>query len=85
VIQTVTMYKVICDRCGVDAEDGTDYYAWSFPDVAEEMAAAADWLIVAKDSSECFHYCPGCIEWNEDEQVPKAPLEPVPAKPVQGL
>jgi hypothetical protein len=64
------MWQVVCDRCG-NQDDGSDYEAWADADQAISAAEDGDWLVV-----EEAHYCPGCCEWDEDEDelVPKPPL-----------
>lgn len=67
-IKEVTMYTVICDRCGKDACQGTDWSAWGDKFDAEDVALDADWI-----QHEGKDYCTDCIEWNEDETelIPK--------------
>lgn len=38
------MYTVICDNCGKDSNEGSEYSAWSDPDQAETMADSCDFL-----------------------------------------
>jgi hypothetical protein len=68
-IETVAMYRVVCDRCGKCAQDGTDYFAWAQDEGALNDAREADWLI----TDDGHHYCCDCVQWNEaeDELVPK--------------
>lgn len=77
-IQEVTMYTVICDRCGEDAGASSDHCAWNDPDAAVDMALDTDeWHKI-----DGKHYCHNCVQWNEDESelIPK----PVDA-PAQGI
>ena len=62
-IETVEMYRVVCDRCGVAADEGRDYYAWHDREGAEDVADASDWLI----TDDGKHYCDDCCEWNDDD------------------
>ena len=66
---TVTMYRIVCDRCGACAQDDSDFYAWADDARALDDASDADWLI----TDDGKHYCADCIEWNEseDELIPK--------------
>ena len=70
-IAEVTMYRVICDRCGASAQDG-DFYAWATKDSAIDEATGSDWLV-----NDDGHWCGDCTTWDEDadEEVPKPPLE----------
>lgn len=67
-IREVTMYKVICNGCGADADEGTDYCAWATKDQAESKAEEGDWLV--RDDGD---WCEDCTVWDEalDERVPK--------------
>jgi predicted lipoprotein with Yx(FWY)xxD motif len=66
-IKEVTMYTIVCDRCGVDACEGQDYSAWSDIDGARESTTDGWLLIEDKD------YCENCQQWNDDESqlIPK--------------
>jgi hypothetical protein len=66
--QEVTMYRVICDGCGVSAHDGGDFYAWADKSQAEIEADSSEWM-----SGDGGHWCPRCIIYDEarDEYVPK--------------
>ena len=68
-IKPVTMYSVICDRCGktfIDEFNGI--VAWSDEGTAKEQALESEWVEI-----EDKHYCPDCYEYNDelDEYVPK--------------
>lgn len=68
-IKEVTMYTVICDRCGKDACEGQEYSCWEDEFAAREMCCHDDWHeINDKD------YCPACVTWNADESelIPKS-------------
>jgi len=63
----VTMYRLVCDRCGKSAQDGTDWYAWSDEDGAVNDAEDNGWLM--RDDG---HWCNHCTRYDEerDEYVP---------------
>jgi hypothetical protein len=63
----VTMYTIICDRCGKDACEGTDYSGWDCIEGVRESACEG-WL-----HADGKDYCCECVEWNHDESelVPK--------------
>ncbi len=69
-IKEVTMYTVVCDRCGKTADEGTDYSCWDEEFAARDVASEAGWIEHNEND-----YCPGCVEWNADESelVPIAP------------
>ena len=66
-VEAVTMYRVLCDRCGKSDSDWSDYYAWLDADQAITVAHESGWLI--RDAHE---WCPDCTTWDEeaDEEVP---------------
>lgn len=68
-IKTVTMYSVVCDRCGkpfIDEFNGI--VAWLDEGTAKEQAMESEWAEIGDK-----HYCPDCYEFDEklDEYVPK--------------
>ena len=72
-IKKVTMFTVLCDRCGKDACEGTDWSCWDSPEAVRECSSEGWENIDEKD------YCPACLTWNEDESelIPKPePVEP---------
>jgi hypothetical protein len=69
-VETVTMYRVRCDRCNADSCAGEEYVAWAEDSQAVDVARESDWLI----TDDGHHYCENCYEWDEekDELVPLA-------------
>ena len=68
-IKTVTMYSVVCDRCGktfIDEFNGI--VAWLDEGNAKEQAMESEWAEIGDK-----HYCTDCYEFDEklDEYVPK--------------
>jgi hypothetical protein len=65
----VTMYRLVCDRCGKSAQDASDYYAWADKDSAVNDAECDDWLL--RDDGD---WCQDCTVDDEerDERVPVA-------------
>ena len=66
-IKPVTMYSVVCDRCGKQFV-ADDFAAWTDICTAREQAMESEWAEI-----EDKHYCPDCYEFNDelDEYVPK--------------
>lgn len=58
----ITMFTILCDRCGKDACSKTDYSCWDSPESVKECAC--DGWLHASDGKD---YCESCLEWNEDE------------------
>lgn len=68
-IKPITMYSVVCDRCGksfIDEFNGI--VAWLDEGTAKEQAMESEWIEIGDK-----HYCPDCYEFDEklDEYVPK--------------
>lgn len=68
-IKTITMYSVVCDRCGktfIDEFNGIG--AWLDEGTAKEQAMESEWAEIGDK-----HYCPDCYEFDDelDEYVPK--------------
>ncbi len=72
--EEVPMYRLVCDRCGLSAQEGGDYYAWADKDSAKAEAEDANWLFTGDGE-----FCEDCTTWDEkrDDRVPKR--EPVTA------
>lgn len=64
-IKPVTMYSVICDRCGKAYGEFNGIAAWLDEGTAKEQAMGSEWEEIGDK-----HYCPGCYEF-DDEYVSK--------------
>lgn len=81
-IKEVTMYTVVCDRCGKDNGEGGEFACWGDEFDARYDAESNDWNeIEGKD------YCQDCVMWNEDESelVPKPDAQTDQTAPAQGI
>ena len=67
-IKPVTMYSVICDRCGKIYGEDDGIIAWLDEGTAKEQAMESEWAEIGDK-----HYCPDCYEFDDelDEYVPK--------------
>jgi len=63
-IKPVTIYTVICDRCGKDSADGTDYSGWNDKEYSVDCATDDNWIVLDDN-----HYCPDCHEYNDDDEL----------------
>lgn len=60
-IKPVTMYSMVCDRCGKTLVYDGYITAWTDECSASEVAQDSEWMnIDGKD------YCPDCYEYDED-------------------
>jgi len=63
-IKEVTMFTVVCDNCGMSADEGTEYSAWTDKVGAVEAAIGNDWEnLIDKD------YCPLCFTYNDSDEI----------------
>lgn len=69
-IKEVKMFTVVCDNCGKDSNDGTEYSCWTDADQAEEMAISSEWI---KEADK--HYCPDCFSYDEDDNLIIDPIK----------
>ena len=51
------MYTVVCDNCGADSNEGSEFAGWNDKSWALDVVIDSDWEFV-----EDRHYCPNCIE-----------------------
>ena len=67
-IKPVTMYSVICDRCGKTFIDDNGIAAGVDEGTAKEQAMESEWAEIGDKN-----YCPNCYEFDDelDEYVPK--------------
>jgi hypothetical protein len=65
----VKMFSLVCDGCGVDANEDTDFVAYMQEFASREIATDNGWLL-AEDGKD---WCPECCEWDEngDELKPR--------------
>lgn len=63
-VKEVKMFTVICDSCGKDVCDGTDYSGWNDEQYIEEVAKEANWIKL-----EDIHYCDNCYELDDDDNI----------------
>lgn len=80
-IKTVQMFTILCDLCGRDACEGTDYAGYSDVSGVEETSMEG-WITraLAPYEESPLHYCPNCCEVNDEDGdddgvTIKAPIE----------
>lgn len=78
-LKSATYWTVVCDRCGKDGNESSDYAAYFEEEGALEVAAEwDDWIVVELEESDTVeHFCADCWEYDEEEHgyVAKPPLE----------
>ena len=63
-IKEMPMFTVICNNCGKDCNDDTDYSGYGDEDYAVEVAKESGWTV--KDGK---HYCSDCYTYNDDDEL----------------
>lgn len=63
-IKELTMYTVVCDHCGKDANKDAEFSAWNDRVFAEDVAMESDWI---KENDK--HYCTECAEYDDDDKL----------------
>ena len=63
-IKIIQMQTIICDVCGKDYCEGTDYAAWDMDSPIGSMAEDDGWLI--DDEKHC---CPDCFYYDDNDEI----------------
>jgi len=63
-IEKLEMYTVVCDNCGVSADEDTMYSCWSDESAARDVAMEADFI---KENGK--DYCPKCYSYNDEDEL----------------
>lgn len=66
-IEKVEMYTVVCDNCGEDLGDHSDYSAWMDGDQARNVAIDSEWHTYDNEKNEEQHICPNCFKGFDDD------------------
>ncbi len=64
-IQEITMYTVLCDACGKDSNEGSDYACYDSKENAEDIAKDDNSWHIENDK----HYCPDCFHFDDDDNL----------------
>lgn len=72
-IKEKVYYTVVCDRCGVDVNEGEEVGAWDNDEFAWECAQENGWIEIGGG-----HYCEDCVEWDHSG-------EKLTVKPSKGM
>jgi len=63
-VKKVEMYTVVCDNCGVSADEGTGYSCWNDEDYAKEISREADFT-----NENGLDYCSKCHYYNDEDEL----------------
>lgn len=63
-VKEVIMFTIVCDGCGKDVNENTDYSCWNDKGYNEEIRQEAGWEKVDEK-----HYCTNCFEYDDDDNL----------------
>ena len=63
-IQKVEMYTVVCDNCGCDYGNESEYACWSDEDYVREDSRENDWITEGNKD-----YCSNCYSYDENDNL----------------
>jgi len=63
-VKEVKMFTIVCDGCGCDVNENTDYGCWNDESYVEEIRDEAGWKKVGDE-----HYCDNCFEYNDNDEL----------------
>lgn len=63
-IKTVDCFTVICDNCGNDAMEGSEYSGFGDKDYVLECAHEAGFI-----DHQHNHYCSNCYEYDDEDNI----------------
>lgn len=80
-IKPITIYTAICDGCGTDICDGTDWSGWCMDGIENELSEQ-DWEVL-NTHDEIYnelkeitgfkkvtnHYCPKCYSYDDNDNL----------------
>lgn len=63
-IKEVKMFTIVCDGCGKDVNENTDYSCWNDENANEDIRQEADW-----EKVDDKHYCTKCFEYDDNDEL----------------
>jgi hypothetical protein len=63
-IKEITMYSILCNKCGKDVCEEDEYSGWNDQGYVNDIAMENGWHI-----DEDAHYCPDCYEYDEEDNI----------------
>lgn len=61
-VKKVEMYTVVCDNCGVSADEGTEFSCWNDENYATDVAMESGFI---RENES--HYCQDCYSYGDDD------------------
>ena len=71
-LKEITMYTVVCDNCGKDCNEGSEYSCYGDSSGAIDVARDSGWH--CEDDKD---YCESCWSYDDDNEIV---IKPIPEK-----
>ena len=65
-IDTLTMYQLVCDGCR-RTDDTGEFYAWATADQARQAGEEDGWWSLVTTNGPTWDFCPECWAWDDDD------------------
>jgi hypothetical protein len=63
-VKEVKMFTIVCDGCGKDVNEDSDYSCWNDINYNEEIRQEAGW-----EKVDDKHYCNKCFECDDNDEL----------------
>ena len=63
-LKEVKMFTIVCDGCGKDVNENTDYSCWNDENANEDIREEAGW-----EKVDDKHYCTKCFEYDDNDEL----------------
>jgi len=65
-IKEFKCYTLLCDNCGIDLNEDSDYSGWDDKNYLYDIANESNW----NDDNNCDNwYCPDCCSYDDDGEL----------------
>ena len=63
-LKELKMFTIVCDSCGCDVNEPSDYAGWNDESYVEEIRLEASW-----EKVDDKHYCNDCYEYDDNDEL----------------
>jgi hypothetical protein len=63
-LKEVKVFTIVCDSCGKDVNEGSEFSGWDDESYTEEIRMDARWEKVDDN-----HYCTDCFEYDDNDEL----------------
>ena len=63
-LKEVKMFTIVCDSCGCDVNEPSDYSCWNDENCVEEIRLEASW-----EKVDDKHYYNNCYEYDDNDEL----------------